>query len=214
MNIIKGLVIKDLLQLKSYKKNFFISLIIYILFILTNDLGMAPMFAAMIMFLFSSYAIATFNYDEISRFDKYALVFPLKKKDVVLSKYVLCLLSLIIGLIVSVAIIIALTYFKLKVFLILPDLFATLFGSIVIFSLIQSIQIPLIYKYGAEKGRLQIYIVMMIFFVGGGIILANFPNLDLSFIDNFSLILFILLVIFNYFISFKISCLIYEKKEA
>lgn len=103
MEKIKGLLIKDLLQLKSYKKNFILSIIIYGLLILFNakDTDMIYIGSAMIMFLFSTYAMATFNYDEKSKSDRYILTLPITKKEVILSKYILAIISLLIGSIIG-----------------------------------------------------------------------------------------------------------------
>lgn len=218
LNSIKGLIIKDLLQLKAYKKNFLISIVIYCLLILSNsdDPGMASIGAIMIMFLFSTYAMATFNYDEKSKSDRYLLTLPLTKKEVMLSKYLLGILSLVLGALVGSIIGVIFLLYEFAGDFSCLSFFSTLLGGAVALSFMQSIQIPYICKYGAEKGRLQIYIVMMVIMALFGFSYALFPNLNLDFLDRIDYLLpviGILLIIINYYISFNISMKIYSKKE-
>ena len=215
----KGLLIKDLLQLKSYKKNFIISIIVYGAIILMNskESSIFSMGAPMIMFLFSVYAMASFSYDEKSNTDKYVLTFPLTRKEIVLSKYFLGILCILFGAFIGVIFSIVLSLIGINSIPNLNDLLITTLGSIWILSIMQSVQIPCIYKFGAEKGRFQIYIFMMILalFIGGFFIV--FPNIDFSFIDRFTNLVPIVLLIFivvNYLVSYKISYKIYLKKEA
>lgn len=56
---------------------------------------------------------------------------------------------------------------------------------------------------------------MVIFLMIGGLYLL-FPTIDLNFLNKIEFILpyiFILIIISNYYISYKISCKIYFKKE-
>lgn len=218
MEKIKGLLIKDLLQLKSYKKNFILSIIIYSLLILFNakDTDMIFIGSSMIMFLFSTYAMATFNYDEKSKSDRYILTLPITKKEVILSKYILAIISLLIGSVIGIFLSISLSYISIKK---LPDLnilFSSVLGTLVALSFMQSVQIPCIYKYGAEKGRLQIYIIMMIIvlFIGAGYMFI--PQMDLSFLDKMNILIpaiIVLIIIINYLVSYKVATKIYSKKE-
>lgn len=212
----KGLLLKDLCELKSYKKSFIITMLLYSVIILTNDEEMVFLGATMIMFLFSIYAMATFNYDENSKSDRYVLTLPLTRKEVILSKYVLAILSLVIGAIIGTLLSVILSYIKINELPYFDNLFSTLLGGFVVLSFMQSIQIPCIYKCGAEKGRSQIYIFMMILFAILGFGYMLFPNIDLSFLDKldaFVPIILISLIIINYVISYKISCKIYMKKS-
>lgn len=218
MNKIKGLIIKDLLELKSYKKNFLLSIVIYALLIITNSKSedMSSIGAVMVMFLFSVYSLATFNYDEKTKADRYILTLPLTKKEIILSKYILCILSVILGSIVGLLLGVSIPYLTTKV---LPDIEETLsfiLGGFLAMSFMQSIQIPCIYKYGAEKGRTQIYLIMMFIALIIGILYYLVPNINLTFLNKYSYIIpiiIIILIILNYLISYKISLNIYSKKD-
>lgn len=218
MEKIKGLVLKDLLQLKSYKKNFIISILIYGLLIFMNakENDMTFLGTSMIMFLFSTYAMATFNYDEKSKSDRYILTLPVTKKDIILSKYILAIISLLIGTIIGIALSTCLSYISIKKIPDLENLLSTLLGVLVALSFMQSIQIPCIYKYGAEKGRLQIYIIMMIIVLIIGFGYMFLPTINLTFLDSIENIvpfILIIIIVVNYLVSYKISTKIYTKKE-
>lgn len=218
MNKIKGLLTKDLLELKAYKKNFILSVVIYILIIISNsnNSNFIIMGSSMIVFLFSIYSIATFSYDEKSSSNKYMLTLPLTKKDIVLSKYILVILSVLLGLITSIIIGVILYCADLIKTLKIEEMISSMLGIIFAFSIIHGLQIPCIYKYGAEKGRMQIYlIIMVVMLIIGGFYLL-FPKIDFNFINKIEIVLpyiMLLLTIFNYYISYKISVKIYQKKE-
>ena len=181
MNVIKGLLTKDLLQLRSYRKTLIIFIIIFIFTGISQETtkGIGVMVSVMLTFGFGMFSMATFNYDEQSKADRYVLTLPLTKKEVVLSKYVF-----VIGL-------------------------------------IESIQIPCVYKWGAEKGRIQMFIVaaIILLLIGGIFFVGQKSNINLPVNDvlnniiNFLQIILILATIIIYYISYRISCRIYKNKE-
>lgn len=218
MNKIKGLIIKDLLQLKAYKKNFILSLAIYVALIYFNrdSQDIAFIGISMITFLFSLYAISTFNYDEKANTDKFILTMPLSRNTIVLSKYIFLIISIIVGIILGTLICCIMSLLNIINLIAAKDIVIYFMGLIFALSLMQCIQLPCIYKYGAEKGRMQIYIIMMIIFVLIGAIYYLFPKIDLGFMNKLeNIIPFILMVIIilNYYLSYKISCKIYNKKD-
>lgn len=218
MKIIKGLLLKDLLELKSYKRNFLLSILIYGFIIITqmNEGGVSFMASFMIMFLFSLYAISTFNYDEKTQSDRYVLTFPLTRKDVIKSKYILGILSIIFGSIIGLVLSFGLSYIVLKKIPSIGGYFSELTVSFYIISLIQCFQIPFIYKYGAEKGRNQIYIITLGLSLLIILFSILFPNVSYDFINKMGLYLYIIvffLIIFNYYFSFIISYKVYSKKD-
>lgn len=218
MNKIKGLIIKDLLQLKAYKKNFILSLAIYVALIYFNrdSQDIAFIGISMITFLFSLYAISTFNYDEKANTDKFILTMPLSRNTIVLSKYIFLIISIIVGIILGILICYIMSLLNIINLIAAKDIVIYFMGLIFALSLMQCIQLPCIYKYGAEKGRMQIYIIMMIIFVLIGAIYYLFPKIDLGFMNKLeNIIPFILMVIIilNYYLSYKISCKIYNKKD-
>ena len=149
----KGLIKKDLLNLASYKTSLFILIIFCsIAIISTNSVTFAPIIISTIIGMI---VLSTFNYDEISKSDKYILSLPVTRKDIVLSKYILAIASTIIsavlGVVLTVIIVELMNMIRSNEFINLnyDSLFSTALGGMFGIALIQSIQIPSIYKWGA-----------------------------------------------------------------
>ena len=225
MNMIKGLIKKDLYNLSSYKT----SLIIVIIFcgiaiIGTGNINLGPIIICTIIGMIS---LSTFSYDEISKSNKYILTLPTNRKEIVKEKYILLIgatiLGGILGFLLTIIIANVLNYIGTG------NLISIDYESLVIttiagmwgIALIQAIQIPSIYKWGAEKGRIQMFILLFILilaiaFIGFGVAKLGLNiNIEMieNFMNNFGLILLIALMIIMYFISYKISYKIYSRKE-
>ena len=102
MNVIKGLITKDILQLKSYKKTLIIFIIVFALTSISAQDGVENMLVIMLTLGFGMFSMASFNYDEFNKADRYILTLPLTKKEVVLSKYILVIGSTVMGSIIGI----------------------------------------------------------------------------------------------------------------
>ena len=113
MDVIKGLITKDILQLKSYKRTLILYLIIFLSasIVQENSNSIIGMALPMLTLVFGMMSIATFSYDEMAKADNYLLTLPINKKDIVKAKYTLTVCATIIGafagLIVGVLIMVA-----------------------------------------------------------------------------------------------------------
>ncbi len=220
MNIIKGLMTKDLLQLRSYRKSLIIFIIIYFLVAISQSSinGISTMLVIMLTLGLGMFSMATFNYDEVSKTDKYILTLPLTRKEVVLSKYIFCICSTLIGCIIGMVLSFIITFIFTKS---IPNIFEIIsigIGAIFGISIIETIQIPCIYKWGAEKGRLNMFIlVIIVSSILGGISYINFDIIQvsnlLSLIEKILPIILLIAIFFINFISYKVSYKIYSKKE-
>ena len=225
MNMIKGLIKKDLYNLSSYKT----SLIIVIIFcgiaiIGTGNINFGPIIICTIIGMIS---LSTFSYDEISKSNKYILTLPTNRKEIIKAKYILAvgstILGGILGIILTIIIANIMNYVRPEKLIDLnyESLITTTIGGMFGISLIQAIQIPSIYKWGAEKGRVQMFILVFILIVlvagVGYLIMKSSFNIDLSKIENimqqYGLILLLALMAVMYYISYKVSNKIYNKKE-
>lgn len=220
----KGLIIKDLLQLKSYFKTLIIFMFIFVCVSLEPQNTSTDGILIIMMILgLGMFGMATFSYDEMAKANKYILTFPLTKKEVVLSKYVLQFLLTITGAILGsiLSVIISLVLSKdMPNFI---DLISIALGGVFGIGLVESIQMPCFYKMGAEKGRIYMFIITVaVAFIAGGIItlgekVINNFSIDLNSINNIleTFLPFVLLglVLLEYFISYKISYKVYSKKE-
>ena len=221
MNVIKGLITKDILQLKTYKRTLIIFIVIFTLTSISGEGGIGKMLAIMLTLGFGMFSMASFNYDELNKADRYILTLPLSKKQVVLSKYILVICSTVIGSIIGITLGVILTFAINKQVPNIEELISVGLGSVLGIGIIEAIQIPCVYKWGAEKGRIQMVVVTaLVALLAGGIIFigekANiqFPaNNILEIFSKFLPLIFIGITIIIYYISYKVSYKIYFKKE-
>ena len=139
----KGIVIKDLLTLKSSMKT------VVLIVILFGFMGAKSGSAYMSTFA-SVYAailpMTCMAFDERSRFNRYAVVMPVNLRDIVLSKYV-------VGLILAVAATVVATAMTA---LSGGSIGETVAASIAIPMVYHSLLLPLMFKFGVEKSRIII----------------------------------------------------------
>ena len=215
----KGLIIKDLCVLKNQMKTLLLVLAFFIIFSIINEdatfiLFLVPFYMIMIL-------ITTFNYDEFNKWDSYCNSLPLSRKEIVKSKYILfnatSLIVLILGIIASFIIpnFIENTTFE--------SLFASIIGVAFGICLVISLLIPFYYKFGSSKGRIMLFLCIVILALLIGMItsLDIFNNKELmnllNSLNNLSLgmitLLLIILAIIVMSISNYISVRIYKNKE-
>ena len=221
----KGLIKKDLLNLASYKTSLFIVIIFCSIAIAgTTSVTFAPIVISTIIGMI---VLSTFNYDEISKSDKYILSLPVTRKDVVLSKYILAVVSTVIGAVLGVVLTIIIVQIMNMVRsselinLNYESLLSTAFGGMFGIALIQSIQIPSIYKWGAEKGRIQMFVLiflLILLILGASFLFTKIGfNIDMSniesFLNKFGILILVGLIIIMYSISYKISYKIFSHKD-
>ncbi len=199
-----GLVLKDLINLKKQLKIFIFMLVFYFIFSMTTKNG--SMFGTMVTLLFAMQPITALAFDEKANWDKYALAMPVSRAEIVISKYVLgILLSLFAALLNFIAQFLLGTEINVDNIIAVFVIFSV---SIIFFSLL----LPVIFKFGVEKGRLLMFIVLML------------PTLIiLIFKDTFSSITqdmiikaiygLPLLAIAILILSMLLSISIYKKKE-
>lgn len=215
----KGLIIKDLCVIKNQMKTLLLVLAFFVIFSIINEdatfiLFLVPFYMIMIL-------ITTFNYDEFNKWDSYCNSLPLSRKEIVKSKYILfnatSLIVLILGIIASFIIpnFIENTTFE--------SLFASIIGVAFGICLVISLLIPFYYKFGSSKGRIMLFLCIVILALLIGMItsLDIFNNKELmnllNSLNNLSLgmitLLLIILTSIVMSISYYISVRIYKNKE-
>jgi len=208
----KGLLIKDLICLKGTIKIYIAMILVFMvlgLVIASGDggeegiwtvLGMISILAAILPF---TSAIL----DEQAHWDKRALTLPLRRSTVVYSKYLLGGI-LILGAAVANLCIGLAAGTELRE--LLPGIWALVLFSLLMLSLI----IPLLLRFGAEKGRfLMIFIAALL----SGLFVTVGSRIGIPGISQASLMRMLLLgslaVAAIVLISVSISLRVYEKKE-
>lgn len=221
----KGLLKKDLLNLSSYKTSIIILVIFCAIAIIgSKSLSLVPIALPTIMGML---VLATFNYDEAAKTDSYLLALPITKKELVLSKYILAVIFLILSAAFSIILTIVLANIirmiqpSEAIAIDYDSLISTAFGGMFGISLIQSIQLPSIYKWGAEKGRIQMFILIFILIciiagIGALVVNIGLPfaiDQFKAFFESYGLILLTVLIIVMYLVSYRISYRIVMKKD-
>ncbi len=223
MKTISGLITKDLLQLKSYRKTLIIFILIFVFTGIAQETtkGVGVMIAVMLTLGFGMFGMATFNYDEQSKADRYILTFPLTKKEILISKYIFIISSTIIGAIVGIIASFLIVFIIDKQLPSFYDYINVALAGILGVGLIEAIQIPCVYKWGAEKGRIQMFIgaAIIILLIGGIFLVGENTNINLPISDilntiiNFLPVILILATLIIYYISYRVSYRIYKNKE-
>jgi ABC-type transport system involved in multi-copper enzyme maturation permease subunit len=223
MNNIKGLILKDILIFKNFRKNIIMSSIIYISIIMMAASQINVLFygTAFFIFIYGINSISTFSYDEMDNSEKYLLSLTLNRKELVFSKYLFAILNMFI-----------VTIFGFIISLIsgllcgtITDVIESLRNIVLMFtgvSFLICADIPCIYKWGVEKGRMQATIVpvFLIFIIGFIVVLLAyfFPSLKEDYvIDTLKTFAFSLCYVLNiimYYVSYKISYKIFSKKDS
>ncbi|HAQ41200.1 MAG TPA: ABC-2 transporter permease [Clostridiales bacterium] len=148
-----GLLLKDFLNLKRHSKVYLILMIFYfILGIASKDFAM---FGSMITVFAAIMPITSMAYDEKNNWDRYALTMPISRKDLVLSRYIFGMIFLCAAFIITLVINLVLGG---------SSIFEVIMTNLGIFALgiiIMSVIFPVIFKFGVEKGRIFMMMVLL-----------------------------------------------------
>ncbi len=204
----KGLILKDLLNLKSTFK--MLGLMIFLFAVIYIPQGNGFIFG-MIILMVSMMVVTTISYDDLAKWDAYALTMPVTRKEIVFSKYLVmallntlgAVLALIVGIIGSM---IMGQSFSTEVLAIIGVLYLIAFSY-------GSMMVPLIYRFGTEKARLMLILSALI--PTGLILLVTQMQIPLPEAANPLIYFFLLLgfTVIMVFVSFIISLRIYSNKE-
>lgn len=205
----KGLILKDLLNLKGNIK-FILLFIIMFGFMSSLGDGNVNNFIGVIIVLCTTMIVSTFSYDDLNKWDSYVLTMPINRNDIVLSKYLTMLIFSFIGVLVSLIVSVTIGYFKNTLILNETLLINALILSISV--CFGSLILPLIYKFGTERARLLMilcFLVPTLALLVFKSILENISSpISIEIILNtlvYSLpFVAILLFVISYFISSKI----------
>lgn len=207
-----GLIKKDLLMIKSNFKLLVILLFIYSIMAFQGQMDLSfllPFMSVMIM-------ISTFSYDNYNKWDAYAITLPNGRKNSVKAKYLATILLVIITTIIVTILSITIAYARTKS-IDIENVISNIIGSVFAITLLQSIMYPSIYKFGVEKARIGLFIIVFGIAIIGSILakVFDFESLFqiLDVLNNYWMIIFPIIMLIVLYISYKISESIYKKKE-
>ncbi|OAA92634.1 ABC-2 transporter permease [Clostridium coskatii] len=213
-----GLILKDLYNLKKSSKFLIIWLIGFgVIFFQQDNMGFLN---GLVVILASMLVINTMSYDNIAKWDKYALTMPVTRKDVVLSKYLISIILSLTGAGIAVALCFVQGIYKHNLDMV--EIFEVTGAVLAVGFLFISITLPAIYKLGVEKSRIVIFLVF--FLVCGGITgisKSKLAKLSLSslakhYIDiilQYLPVILLLITILIMVVSYSISVKVYSNKD-
>lgn len=206
----RGLILKDLFILKQNYKTFFVLIIFFILAMFQNS--SAASFTSVINAVFTMMITTTISYDNLAKWDKYALTMPITRKEMVLSKYICSIIFNLIGLVLGIVIVFAMGIVRNN--LNITEIFISAISSAIVMIIFISLMFPLVYKFGVEKFRIFLILIFMIpiFFI---LALRNMTNVG-KLIDKWLIYIIIsvpVIAVIGFVLSYFISIKIYENKE-
>ncbi len=207
-----GLIKKDIAMIKSNFKLLGILIVVYAVMGFLEEMDISfilPFMSIMIM-------ISTFSYDTYNQWDAYSISLPNGRRNSVKSKYVTTILMILIVSLITMMLSFLISYVNTNTInyeQILIAMFGNIFGTFLVLSFLY----PIIYKFGLEKARIGIFLVVFGIVIIGGFLSRyfdlSFVGRTLSFLEDYLVILLIIIMIVMVYLSYKISETIFRKKE-
>ena len=213
-----GLITKDFLVMRKTLMSYLTLVVLYIVLAYLDlfDYGFIITFIQMGLAVMP---ISAFAYDELAKWDRYAMSLPLGRSGVVRARYlfVLALTLLTVAAGLAGTALLYLTHQSDPL-----EMFVTLMVSTTIGLLIPTILLPLSYKLGAERARPYLYAIIFIPVIAM-VLLAKAGVLDMSMLKGMDLLaptalaggsaLLPLAGLALLFVSYLISCRVAAGKE-
>jgi ABC-type transport system involved in multi-copper enzyme maturation permease subunit len=214
-----GLILKDFINLKKNIKIFAILAVLYgFMAFTTSD---ASFFSSMFTMLIAILTLSVYSYDELAKWDVYALTMPVSREDIVRGKYIIMLLLTFLGAVIGTVITIVIKMIQQDNDFVSGAQSSLLGGAVVI--LFYCIAMPFITKLGVEKARFiffAIYLIpfAIIYFIGNAVEAGDYviPEQLIRFGEKLvsnAAILGPLVLLFALVVSYTISVGVYRKKE-
>lgn len=202
-----GFVKKDLFLLRSNVKTALFILIVYIGLAVMGNIDISIIIPMLSLILF----LSTFSYDEYNNYLAYSSSLPGGRKNYVMGKYVAILFITILLSIITVILMFILSYTSnINIISSLENMCGVVLGLFIVIAVL----FPLMFKYGAQKARMVLFVIFGALYATISIIEKIKLNIfKSSFLINYGLYIFIVISILSLIISYLISLKIYNKKE-
>lgn len=202
----KGLLQKEYYMILAYGRVAFISIIV---FSLLNIFTVEAMFIFYPAILSTTIIIILLSYDEYSKWNIYSNTLPITRAQQVHSKYIVGLLTTFIIIITS-GISLYIRYRYMPFNFTINNLLYSILMVTVLSIITSAIQLPFLYQYGVNKGKIAFYIFFAIIMSLTNLISTNNIRYELYLLNPAFLLLASAVI---YGISWNISIIIYSKKE-
>lgn len=215
----KGLIIKDFINLRKNIKIFGILIILYAgMSLMTED---TSFFSSIITMLFAILTLTIYSYDDMAKWDVFALTMPITKDEVVQGKYFMMLSLTFLGSIVGLVYTVAINIIRHSSSIFKGVGIIGAGAAIVIF--FYCIIMPFVTKLGVEKARLIFFMVYIIPFaiaiIISKLVVKSTPEMPewfknlVEFLVKYVYLLVPMIVVIALAISYTISIKLYRKKE-
>ncbi|HHW22582.1 MAG TPA: ABC-2 transporter permease [Clostridiaceae bacterium] len=208
----KGLLIKDWFVIWKQGRIMIILSLIYSILAVTGSgyffAGFSSVFLAML-------PLTVMGLDERCKWDHYAIALPYSRKDIVMSKYIITVL----GALAASVLFIASTVIKWSIDGNAGDFMSLMKQAFMLMSLglfYSTINLPIAFRFGVDKGRLWFTLITVIVVAAlGGIITIFTTDMEQigGFIQNLPFLVVPMISFALLAVSYVISVRIYENRE-
>lgn len=206
----KGLFVKDLLVLRRYIRTMAVFVLVYILVFTLID--SADVISGMVPLVLAMMSMAAFSYDELAKWDRFALTMPVSRRQVVGARYLVSLCFTLLGSAVTLVFSLGLGYLRKT-----GDPAEQLLTAYVVFAAalgFLSLVLPLLYRFGPERGRLFMIaafllptLLLLLFRDSLAALFSSQEVLEQALLVSLPAALLLL------GLSFLVSCRVYQAKE-
>lgn len=208
-----GLVLKDFLVLRKALRTYVLFLIFYLILAIF-DLFSISFITAFVQIIVMILPMSSFAYDDLAKWDRYAMTLPLGRRAVVRAKYAFVLLMILVAAAFALLSCVALSITAAQP---VEENLAAGVGALSVGLLAVDVTLPLNYKMGPERARPFLYAiifipVILIVLAARAGWLDNLEQLPLSVVLPL-LCLIPLVILLGLPVSYLISCRVVEQKE-
>lgn len=156
----KGLMKYDLMQISSGLKGGFFAVYILFMAVLNVFSDTGNMFSYIIILIGAMLGISAFSYEETYHWNRYTAALPVSTRQIVLTRYLVVGIFILGGIAASL-LLGAVSVIAGTMSLTVTEWMLEMVQCVLICMLYQEIMLPIMYRFGAERGR----IVMMLLFI-------------------------------------------------
>lgn len=208
-----GLVLKDFLVLRKALRTYVLFLIFYLILAIVGLFSIS-FITAFVQIIVMILPMSSFAYDDLAKWDRYAMTLPLGRRAVVRAKYAFVLLMILVAAAFALLSCVALSITAAQP---VEENLAAGVGALSVGLLAVDVTLPLNYKMGPERARPFLYAiifipVILIVLAARAGWLDNLEQLPPSVVLPL-LCLLPLVILLGLPVSYLISCRVVEQKE-
>lgn len=205
----KGLLLKELYMTAKYCRPF---LLIVVVFLAVSFFGDDNIFFILYPVLISSMIPVTLmSYDEHDKWTLYSATLPYTRSQLVSSKYLIGLIFGAAAYVISIAAIIV--RMQLNGYFSLDALLGMAVILLALGMLAPTLLLPLVFKFGTEKGRIAFYVMIGLMTAAGTIAAGLGLQFALPAGGVWILAAAVLIIVLLYVLSWRLSIVFYHKRE-